>query len=77
MEYCEHKCNKCGEEWKCEFPYYSNHDYFEEFVQQGYYCNSYCPKCKPEERKEIDHLFGVSENSQYLKSIKVSETKQI
>ncbi|MHA1405909.1 MAG: hypothetical protein ACTSSG_00825 [Candidatus Heimdallarchaeaceae archaeon] len=62
MVYCKHKCPECETEWECDFPYYSNHEYFEEVVQLGYYCNSYCPNCKPKERKELDELFQISNN---------------
>jgi hypothetical protein len=67
MRTCDHKCNSCGEEWECDFPYYSNHHFFEEVVKQGSYCNAWCPKCDPEERQSWKELFEENDSSSYLK----------
>ena len=62
MGFCKHACPKCEEEWVCDFPYTSQHEYFEEVVQLGYYCNSYCPNCMTKEREEIDSLYQINKN---------------
>ena len=66
MYSCDHKCLKCGEEWVCDFPYFSNHDFFEEAVQSGSYCNAWCPSCNSDERKEIKKLFETGDEQNYL-----------
>ncbi|MHA1259233.1 MAG: hypothetical protein ACTSSG_00720 [Candidatus Heimdallarchaeaceae archaeon] len=63
---CKHTCEKCGEEWECSFPYYSNHQYLEEFIEHGNYCNAYCPICSPKERKKIDLLFENVQETGYI-----------
>ena len=67
MGMCKHNCSICGESWDCEFPYYSNHDFFEDLVQQGYYCNAYCPSCESEKRDELVSIFGSKYSSTYLR----------
>ncbi|NPD90066.1 MAG: hypothetical protein HGN29_15235 [Asgard group archaeon] len=65
MSECDHKCSKCGEEWKCDFPYFSNHHFYEDVLQQGSYCNAWCPSSERKERKDLKELFE-SENEQYF-----------
>ena len=67
MGFCRHKCEQCNEEWICDFPYFSNHDYFEEAVTSGSYCNAYCPNCEAEKREELKELFETSKDPSYLK----------
>lgn len=76
MPTCEHKCTKCGEQWVCDFPYFSNHDYFEEAVQTGSYCNSYCPNCNVEEREEIKNLFEAGKRRYLNPDYKLKKSKE-
>ena len=67
MENCKHKCKSCGETWECDFPYYSSHQYFEEVVEFGQYCNAWCPSCETEKRYAVDKLFEKVAESGYLR----------
>ncbi len=64
---CKHKCDNCEETWECKFPYYSKFQYFKVSVNNGYYCNSYCPNCQPDKREEIDELFENLSETGYVK----------
>ena len=69
---CKHKCEKCDETWECSFPYYSNFQYFKQTIENGYYCNAYCPSCQSEKREEVDNLFKNMAEKGYMKpSIRV------
>ncbi|MHA1953922.1 MAG: hypothetical protein ACXAAM_09430 [Candidatus Heimdallarchaeaceae archaeon] len=72
MGECDHICSKCGEEWKCDFPYFSSHQYYEDVLQQGSYCNAYCPSCDPEERADMKNLFET-EDGLYFKKKDISK----
>ncbi|NPD90289.1 MAG: hypothetical protein HGN29_16375 [Asgard group archaeon] len=65
---CKHKCTKCEETWECTFPYFSKFQFFKTTVNNGYYCNSYCPTCQSDERAEMDDLFDNMSENGYLKS---------
>jgi len=65
---CKHTCDKCDEEWECKFPYYSNHQYLEEIIDNGSYCNAYCPKCSPVKREDLDKLFEDVQETGYMKT---------
>jgi hypothetical protein len=68
MKKCIHECKECEEIWECEFPYYSKFKFYRITVNNGYYCNSYCPSCQKEEREEIDELFDEMSETGYIKS---------
>ena len=70
MPECKHECDKCGEKWGCNFPTYSEHQHYEEVVELGYYCNSYCPNCDSKKRNNLDELFGDTSNTGYLKGLR-------
>jgi hypothetical protein len=65
---CKHACADCDETWECSFPYYSEFKYFKTTVENGYYCNAFCPSCQEEKRKEIDDLFGDMAETGYINS---------
>jgi len=65
---CKHECEHCGEKWECKFPYYSNHQYLEDFIDHGSYCNAYCPICFPVKRENLDTLFENVQETGYIKS---------
>lgn len=67
MSECKHECEKCGEKWNCDFPTYSEHQHYEEAVEQGYYCNSYCPTCDSVNREETEGIFDKLHVSGYVK----------
>ena len=66
MKSCKHVCNLCGNEWNCDFPYYSDYNFYEDAVQLGSYCNSWCPKCQEVERKNTTELFNPLLENTYL-----------
>ena len=66
---CKHECD-CGEKWECIFPYYSNYQYFEDVIESGSYCNSYCPICSPMKRDRLDSLFKDVQETGYIKNLK-------
>lgn len=72
MGECDHKCSKCGEEWKCNFPYLSNHQFYEDVLQQGSYCNAWCPSCDPDKRDDMKKLFET-EDGLYFKKKDISK----
>jgi hypothetical protein len=65
---CKHECKECDEAWECKFPYFSEYQYFKTSVNNGYYCNAFCPACKPDERKEVDEIFKHMSKTGYVKS---------
>jgi len=65
---CKHECAECAETWECSYPYYSEFQFFKTTVNNGYYCNAFCPTCQTEERDEIDDLFEDMSEKGYLKS---------
>lgn len=65
---CKHECEKCNTTWECDYPYYSNHEYFEDIVQNGSYCNAFCPSCQKEERRELDELFSQTSETGYIET---------
>ncbi|MHA1623114.1 MAG: hypothetical protein ACTSVO_13360 [Candidatus Heimdallarchaeaceae archaeon] len=65
---CKHECDHCGEEWECKFPYYSNHQYLEDIIEHGSYCNAYCPICSPIKRENFDALFENVAETGYMKT---------
>ena len=65
---CKHECEECGETWECSYPYYSDFHYFANVVNNGSYCNAYCPSCKKEEREDIDNMFENLPYTGYLNS---------
>ncbi len=67
MSECKHECDKCGEKWGCNFPTYSEHQHYEEVVELGYYCNSFCPKCDSEERQDTEDIFDKLQVTGYVK----------
>ena len=74
MKKCEHECKECGKKWECSYPYYSNFQFFNTVVNNGYYCNSFCPSCQAEKRKELDLLYSDVSETGYVKSF-VSQVK--
>jgi hypothetical protein len=68
MKKCIHECENCDETWVCSYPYYSKFKFFKNTVNNGYYCNSYCPTCQQEDREEIDDLFNSLSETGYIKS---------
>lgn len=65
---CRHTCEICEETWECSYPYFSEFQFFKDTVNNGDYCNSYCPTCQKEKRNEIDQLFGKMDETGYIKS---------
>jgi len=65
---CKHACANCGKTWECSFPYFSEFKYFKTTVENGYYCNAFCPSCQAEKRKEIDDLFKDMSETGYINS---------
>ena len=65
---CKHKCKECNETWECTFPYYSNFHFYKTEVNNGYYCNAFCPSCQEKEREIMDKLFENMDETGYIKS---------
>ena len=76
MKKCEHECSECGEKWECSYPYNSEFQYFKTVVNNGSYCNSYCPSCQPKKRKEVDQLFENLSDTGYL-NLSVDHAQEI
>lgn len=66
MKYCSHECTNCGETWNCSYPYRSEFQFFETVVNNGSYCNSFCPSCQKDERAELDLLFEETSETGYI-----------
>jgi hypothetical protein len=62
---CKHECVECGKTWECSHPYQSEYQFFENTVNSGYYCNSFCPSCQVEDREEIELLFERTSETGY------------
>ncbi len=65
---CKHECTTCAETWECSYPYYSEFQFFKTTVNNGFYCNAFCPTCQIDKRAEIDDLFDNMSEKGYLKS---------
>ena len=68
MSECKHECQECGEKWNCNFPTYSEHQHYEEVIEMGYYCNSFCPNCNSEKRKDTEDIFEKLQTTGYVKN---------